>query len=127
MPMNKLKTHKKRRQYAYWFGVVAEWRVVFYLKLRGYRILKRRYKTKVGEVDLVALKGKRLHFIEVKARQDGDCEGIVSYKQQRRIANASHVFIRQYRRYAQYYRQYDLVIVTAFLGLTLKPAAWGDG
>ena len=35
-------------------------------RLKGHRILARRYKTPVGEIDLVALKGKRLAFVEVK-------------------------------------------------------------
>ena len=36
---------------------------------KGHRIVARRYKTPVGEIDLVALKGKRLAFVEVKQRK----------------------------------------------------------
>jgi putative endonuclease len=39
------------------------------LRLKGYAVVARRYKTPVGEIDLVALKGKRLAFIEVKRRK----------------------------------------------------------
>ena len=38
-------------------------------RLKGYAIVARRYKTPVGEIDMVALKGKRLAFIEVKRRK----------------------------------------------------------
>lgn len=45
-----------------------------YLKHSGFRILNRNYRCKAGEIDIVALKGSSLHFIEVKTRQ-GDLFG----------------------------------------------------
>jgi hypothetical protein len=55
-------------------------------RLKGRRIVARRYKTPVGEIDLVALKGKRLTFIEVKRRKSvEDVAWTVPAKQRRRI------------------------------------------
>src|SRR5690348_10908885 len=54
---------------AYRSGLFAETLTALLLRLRGYRIVAQRYKTPVGEIDLVALKGKRLAFIEVKRRR----------------------------------------------------------
>ena len=41
-----------------------------YLKKQGYRIIDTNYKTKIGEIDIVAMKDKVLSFIEVKSRYD---------------------------------------------------------
>ena len=39
------------------------------LERRGYAILDRRYRTRIGEIDVVARDGETLVFIEVKARR----------------------------------------------------------
>lgn len=56
---------KKR---AYRKGKRGEWISALYLRLKGYEILERRFKTPVGEIDLLARKGKTLIAIEVKTR-----------------------------------------------------------
>ena len=38
-----------------------------YLACKGYSILERNYTRRCGEIDIVARKGKKLHFVEVKA------------------------------------------------------------
>jgi len=58
------------RRKALRLGHIAEWIVILYLSLKGYRILARRYLTKGGEIDVVALRGKVVAFVEVKARSD---------------------------------------------------------
>ena len=50
----------QRRIRAYRSGIFAESFVALLLRLKGNRIVARRYKTPVGKIDLVALKGKRL-------------------------------------------------------------------
>lgn len=49
-------------------GRVAETIAAWWLRLRGWRILDRRVRTPVGEVDLVARRLRTLAFIEVKGR-----------------------------------------------------------
>jgi len=60
---------RQRRVRAYRRGLFAETVAALLLRLKGHRILARRYRTPVGEIDLVALKGKRLAFVEVKRRR----------------------------------------------------------
>ncbi|MGI8853522.1 MAG: YraN family protein [Methyloceanibacter sp.] len=60
---------RQSRARAYRRGLFAETIAALLLRLKGNRILARRYKTPVGEIDLVALKGRRLAFIEVKRRK----------------------------------------------------------
>ena len=65
-------TMRQERIRAYRRGILAETLVTILLRLRGHRIVARRYATPVGEIDLVALKGTRLAFIEVKRRRTRD-------------------------------------------------------
>lgn len=41
-----------------------------FLKKHGYKILKRNYRTKAGEIDIIARDSKSLLFVEVKTRSD---------------------------------------------------------
>jgi len=56
----------RRRRYAR--GRRAESLAAWWLRLKGYRILARRVRTRAGEVDLVAGRGRCLVFVEVKYR-----------------------------------------------------------
>lgn len=56
------------RQAAERFGRWGERRAAWWLRLHGWRILDRRVKLRVGEIDLIARRGRTTAFIEVKAR-----------------------------------------------------------
>jgi putative endonuclease len=43
---------------------------VSFLKTRGFRVLKRNFRTKQGEIDIIARKGGDIYFIEVKGRKE---------------------------------------------------------
>ncbi len=49
-------------------GRRAEWIAALFLQAKGYRILAKRVRTPVGEIDIIARKGSDLVFVEVKAR-----------------------------------------------------------
>src|SRR4030095_8404669 len=52
-------------------GIEGELSAVQYLKDQGCSILKRNYRSKRGEVDLIVQKGTILYFVEVKLRRSG--------------------------------------------------------
>jgi len=53
-------------------GRRAETLAVWWLRLKGYRILARRARCSRGEVDIIARRGRTLAFVEVKRRQSRD-------------------------------------------------------
>lgn len=70
------------------------------LERRGYAILARRYRTRFGEIDIVARDRETIVFVEVKAR-DGDrfgasAEAVTSWKQ-RRVANMAVDYLARHR------------------------------
>jgi putative endonuclease len=70
------------------FGFQGEELACRELEKRGYRVLARRYRTRAGELDIVAADGDYLVFVEVKARQDGsfgDPEEAVTLQKQQKM------------------------------------------
>ena len=74
-------------------GRFGEERAARYLRLRGYRILETNYACRLGEIDLIARKGKYLVFVEVKLRKSADFaparEFVTAAKRQRIRATAA--------------------------------------
>jgi len=68
-------------------GKLGEQKAIQYLENKGYRILERNYKTKLGELDIIARDAKTICFIEVKTRSSQEkgepLESITSGKQHR--------------------------------------------
>jgi putative endonuclease len=77
-------------------GRRAETRAGWWLTLKGYRILGRRVRTPVGELDIVSLSpGGVLCFVEVKARgAEGQALEAISLRQRARIARAAEYFLK---------------------------------
>jgi putative endonuclease len=82
------------RQIAFRWGISAESRAAAYLIAKGYRIVARRWRSPVGEVDIVARRKEVLVFVEVKARAQLDAAAeSVTERQQRRIAAAAAAWL----------------------------------
>lgn len=78
-------------------GLLAEWRARLYLRLKGYRIMGKRLHTPVGEIDILAKKGKTWIIAEVKYRKDRETAlHAISDQQQKRLINASLWVSKQY-------------------------------
>lgn len=76
-------------------GKLAEEQAASYLRRRGYRVIARNLKTPLGEIDLVAVKGEVMAFVEVKARSTGEFGSpleAVTVKKQRRIRRAAEAY-----------------------------------
>jgi putative endonuclease len=68
------------------------------LERRGYAILARRYRTRHGEIDVVARDGETTVFVEVKARTTGEfgraAEAVTPQKQRRLVSMATDYLVR---------------------------------
>ena len=92
-------------------GRGAETLVALLLRLKGHLIVARRYATPVGEIDLVALKGKRLAFVEVKRRKTADdAAWTVTAKQRRRIVRAAQYWLASQPAFAGHDIAFDVVL-----------------
>ncbi len=81
---------RSKRQKAFRLGFSAESRAALFLMAKGFRILARRWKTPIGEVDIVARRRNLLLFVEVKARASLDeaAESLTVFQQRRIVAAA---------------------------------------
>jgi len=81
-------------------GRAAEEAAEAHLRALGYRIVERNLASKLGEIDLVALDGETLCFIEVKARAHGEfgpAIAAVGPRKQARIARTAAMFLAKNR------------------------------
>ncbi len=81
---------REPRALAFGRGLSAEGRAAALLFAKGFRIVARRWRSGVGEIDIVARRRNLLVFVEVKARRDLDsaAEAVTARQQQRIIAAA---------------------------------------
>jgi putative endonuclease len=91
-------TERRRSTAAQAAGDRAEDRAARFLQREGLRIVARNYRTRLGEIDLVAYEGAVLVFVEVRMRSaarfgDG-AESVDSRKRRRLEAAARHFLMR---------------------------------
>jgi putative endonuclease len=93
-------------------GILAEYAALFYLMCKGYRLVTMRYKTKLGEIDLIMRRGKTIAFIEVKARANReDAAHAIHTKNQSRVMQAAQMFLTNHPAYANYQVRFDAVLI----------------
>jgi putative endonuclease len=85
---------RPERRIAFALGLSAESRAAALLIAKGYRIVARRWRSSVGEIDIVARRRKTLVFVEVKARErlEDAAEAVIG-RQQRRIIAAAEAWL----------------------------------
>jgi putative endonuclease len=100
------------RRLAFRLGLSAESRAAVYLIAKGYRILARRFKTPVGEIDIVARRRGVLAFVEVKARERlTDAAESIGRRQQQRIIAAAEFRLAGHPDDAASDMRFDVVLV----------------
>ena len=97
---------------AYRRGHRGEWLAALALTLKGYRIVARRYRTKLGEIDLIARRGDLVAVVEVKARPTlQEAMDAIGPQAMRRIEAAADLWLARQPDYAKLSIRFDLVAV----------------
>jgi putative endonuclease len=81
-------------------GKMGEDLAVRELTSRGYAILERRYRTRHGEIDIVAEDGGTIVFVEVRARATADCgraAETVTAAKQRKVTERAVEYLARHR------------------------------
>ena len=103
---------RPERVAAFRVGLSAESRAAALLLAKGYRIVARRFRSPVGEVDIVARRGRVLIFVEVKARKRlDDAAWSLLPRQQRRIAAAAAAWLAEHPDDAESDIRFDAILV----------------
>ncbi|MDP2390432.1 MAG: YraN family protein [Acidobacteriota bacterium] len=90
------------------------------LERLGYQILDRRYRSRFGEIDLIAVDGPTVVFVEVKTKTDsrfGDPAEMVTTQKQRRLVSMAEEYVSGHQLHATPCR-FDVVAVDA----SIQPA-----
>ena len=85
---------RPERQRAFQTGLSAESRAAAFLIAKGFRIIARRWKSPLGEIDIVARRRSLIVFVEVKARERfDDAAWSVTMRQRARIVAAAEAWL----------------------------------
>ncbi|HOK56094.1 MAG TPA: YraN family protein [bacterium] len=78
------------------FGKLGEEKAVEFLRKKGYRIIEKNYRTKIGEIDLIAKRRKEIIFIEVKTRSSdnfGLPQEAVNERKLKKIEQVAQIYL----------------------------------
>ncbi|MCR9219378.1 MAG: YraN family protein [Alphaproteobacteria bacterium] len=106
-------------------GRSAESLALWLLRLKGYRLIARRARTPVGEIDLIVRRGRVLAAVEVKARASlQEAAETLGVRQRRRVAQAFDYWLALQPDLARLDRRFDLVLVAPGRPPRHLPDAW---
>lgn len=97
------------------FGGAGEQQAADYLKRLGYRIVECNFRTRMGEIDIIAMDQDTLVFVEVKTRMSlafGSPKNAVTFQKQRRISKAALFYLKMTHQ-SQVRARFDVVAITS--------------
>jgi len=99
-----------------------------YLSKQGYQIIERNFRTRFGEIDLIARKGKLLVFVEVKTRignEDfGQAEWAITKRKINQVRKMAEVYLVKNRPDYQDLRIDAITIIISPEGKIISPKHW---
>jgi putative endonuclease len=97
------------------FGELGENLAVWYLKQNGYKIIEQNYRSRMGEIDIIAKDGKTIVFVEVKSRRSiryGSPKWAVTPKKQRKISMVALHYLKATQQ-TDTKARFDVVAITS--------------
>jgi len=108
-------------------GRRAETLAVWYLRAKGYFILERRYKTTLGEIDIIAKRRNILAIVEVKQRATQEAaEASLTSQAEKRIGAAAEVFLSHTAAVQDMDMRFDLIFVIGRWRIAHITDAWRE-
>ena len=98
-------------------GGINEEKAIVYLKQHGFQIIKRNFRCKTGEIDIIAVKENILRFIEVKYRKDisyGNPLEAVDKRKQNKIMKAASWFLMENKQFEKMQCSFDVISITEY-------------
>ncbi len=95
-------------------GSEGESRAAAYLESKGFEIIERNWRTKGGEIDIIAEKNDTIVFVEVKTLPNGTLDMIqreLNNQKRQRIIKTSKRFLLKHREYNNSYVRYDVIVI----------------
>ena len=95
-------------------GNEGENRAASYLESKGFLIIERNWRTKGGEIDIIAVKNDILAFVEVKTLPNGTLDMIqreLNSQKRQRIIKTSKRFLLKHREYNNSYVRFDVIVI----------------
>lgn len=115
----------RRRRAAERRGRRAETLAAWLLRLKGFRILGRRVRTRFGEIDLVARRGSLVVICEVKARADAAAAAeAIAPRQQARLARAAAAYLQRHPALQACGVRFDAILIVPRARPRHVPGAW---
>lgn len=103
---------REKKRVAFFRGHSAERFAAMVLLLKGFRIVARRYRTRLGEIDLIARRGNLVLIVEVKARSSLEAAQLaVTPQAMRRIEAAADLWLQRQPDHARLSLRFDLIAV----------------
>jgi putative endonuclease len=115
MQRSRSKPASSARRFAEGSGRRAEALAALFLQMKGYRIVGRRVKTPMGEIDLVVRRGAVTAFVEVKARafSSGEADAMMAVNR-RRIVRAAQMWLSRNPARSADILRFDVIFLAPF-------------
>lgn len=95
-------------------GAAGEEQLAAFLSAAGWLIIARNWRTRRGEIDIIAVEADTLVFVEVKTWPHGveaDLELVIGFAKQKRMAETAKCFLDTHREYNGMYIRFDVVLI----------------
>ena len=102
------------RKFSKSVGAEGEQKACKYLIENSYRIIERNFRTRSGEIDIIAHKDDVLVFVEVKALPSGNAEILaheLDLRKQRKIVETANFFLLKHREYNSSKIRFDVIVI----------------
>lgn len=95
-------------------GNDGEMRACEHLVRNGYEIIERNWRTRDGEIDIIAYKNQTVVFVEVKTLPNGTMDMIqkeLNHRKRQRILKTSKCYLINHRQYNDSYVRFDVIVI----------------